>query len=81
MRLQFIICHKKELRSSLSSIKLRGGVEDTRLEAKAKDTKKSQAKDSLSEDRHSRGQGPRTQLQVFSKKKVFKKVFQAVSNL
>ena len=35
----------------------RGGVEDTRLEAK--DTKKSEAKakDSLSEDRHSRGQG------------------------
>ena len=33
--------------------------EDTRLEAKAKakDTKKSEAKDSLSEDRHSRGQG------------------------
>ena len=42
---------------------IRGGVEDTRLEAKAKakDTKKSEAKakakDSLSEDRHSRGQG------------------------
>ena len=48
----------------------RGGVEDTRLEAKAKDTKKSEAKakDSLSEDRHSRGQGPRTQAQVLSKK-------------
>ena len=30
---------------------VRGGVEDARLEAKAK------AKDSLSEDRHSRGQG------------------------
>ena len=42
----------------------RGGVEDTRLEAKAKDTKKF------------RGQGPRTQTQVFSrKKKVFKKFF------
>ena len=40
---------------------IRGGVEDTRLEAKAKDTKKSEAKakakDSLSEDRNSRGQG------------------------
>ena len=52
----------------------RGGVEDTRLEAKAKDTKKSEAKDSFSEDRHSRGQGqecsrPRTQAQVLSKKK------------
>ena len=36
----------------------RGVVEDTRLEAKAKtkDTKKSKAKDSPSEDRHSRGQ-------------------------
>ena len=42
----------------------RGGVEDTRLEAKAK-------------DRPSRGQGqgPRTQTQVFSKKKVFKIFF------
>ena len=75
----------------------RGGVEDTRLEAKAKDTKKSEAKakDSLSEDRHSRGQGqecsrpnargqgqgPRTQAQVLSKKKkVFTKIFQAISN-
>ena len=35
----------------------RGGVEDTRLEAKAKDTKKSEAKDSLSEDKTFRGQG------------------------
>ena len=46
------------------------------LEAKAKDTKKSESKDSLSEDRHSRGQGqecsrprPRTQAQVLSKNK------------
>ena len=41
------------------------------------------AKDSLSEDRHSRGQGqgPRTQSQVLSKKKkkVFTKIFQAIS--
>ena len=82
----------------------RGGVEDTRLEAK--DTKKSEAKakDSLSEDRHSRGQGqecsrPRTKdtsasalqknkkkrsSQKFvrrspEKKKVFTKIFQAIS--
>ena len=66
----------------------RGGVEDTRLEAK--DTKKSEAKakDSLSEDGHSRGQGrnargqgPRTQaqLQKKKKKKVFTKIFQAIS--
>ena len=57
--------------------------------------KKSEAKDSLSEDRHSRGQGPRTQAQVLSKrkkkglhknflgdlqkKKVFTKIFQAIS--
>ena len=39
------------------------------------------AKDSPSEDRTSRGQGPRTQAQVFSKKKVFKNFFQAISNL
>ena len=58
----------------------KGGVEDTRLEAKAKDTKKSEAKakDSPSDDRHSRGQGqgPRTRAQVFSSpKKVFKTFF------
>ena len=53
----------------------RGGVEDTRLEAKAKDTNKSEAKDSLSEDRHSRGQGqecsrlrPRTKVQGHKRK-------------
>ena len=54
----------------------RGGVEDTRLEAKAKNC--------LSEDRHSRGkdrnargqgQGPRTQAQVLSKKKSLHKNF------
>ena len=45
--------------SAKELVPTRGGVEDTRLEAKAKDTKKSEAKakDSLSEDRHSRGQG------------------------
>ena len=41
---------------------VRGGFEDTRLETKAK-------------DRPSRDQGPRTQTQVFSKKKVFKIFF------
>ena len=64
------------------SILNRGGVEDTRLEAKAKD--------SLSEDRTSRGQGqecsrprPRTKdtgASVLQKKKVFKNFFQAISN-
>ena len=59
---------------------IRGGVEDTRLEAKAKakDTKNFEAK---AKDRPSRGQGqgPRTQAQVFSKKKGFLKNFQAIS--
>ena len=70
-------------------VPIRDGVEDIRLEAK--DTKKSEAraKDSLSEDRTSRGQGqecsrPRTQAQVFSKKKKKKTsskiFFQAISN-
>ena len=64
------------------SIRTRGGVEDTRLEAKAKDTKKSEAKvkaalprtDPLeAKDRNARGQGqgPRTQTQGFSNKKKF----------
>ena len=64
----------------------RGGVEDTRLEAKAKDTKKyeAKAKDSLSEDRHSRGQGqecsrrPRTKdtsASALQKKRSSKKIF------
>ena len=50
-------------------IKTRGGVEDTRLEAKAQDTKKSEAKAKDSEDRHSQGQGLKTQAQVLSKRK------------
>ena len=72
-----------------SIVAIRGGVEDTRLEAK--DTKKSEAKakDSLSEDRHSRGHGqecsrprPRTKdtsASALQKKKVFTKIFQAIS--
>ena len=75
---------------------IRGGVEDTKLEAKAKDTKKNprprpttqkkseaKAKDSLFEDRPSRGQGqeysrPRTKdtgASVLQKKKGFQKFF------
>ena len=81
----------------LVGIDSRGGVEDTRLEAKtkAKDTKKfeAKAKDSLSEDRHSRGQGqkcsrprPRTKDTSASalqkkKKKVFQKIFQALHKI
>ena len=47
----------------------RGGVKDKRFEAKvkAKDIKKSEAKDSPTEDRNARGQGPRTQAQVLYK--------------
>ena len=41
---------------TLTEVNSRGGVEDTTLEAKAKDTQKSEAKDSLSEDRPFRGQ-------------------------
>ena len=70
--MQFLFTNKQNKRKVLFT---RGGVEDTRLEAKAKDTKKSEAKDSLSEDRHSRGQGPRTQPQVFSTKKRSSKIF------
>ena len=73
----------------------RGGVEDTMLEAKAKDTKKNPRPrprprtafprtDTLeAKDRNARGQGPRTQsasaLQKKKKKKVFTKIFQAIS--
>ena len=58
-----------------NSMKTRGGVEGTRL--KAKDTKNFEAK---AKNRPSRGQRPRTQTQVFSKKKkVFKIFFQAIS--
>ena len=65
-------------------VKNRGGVEDSRLEAKAKakDTKKSEAKTAFArtdpleaKDRNARGQGPTTQPQVFSKKKGFHKSF------
>ena len=49
----------------LNCIQSRGGVEDTNLGAKAKDTKKFR----------SQGQGPRTQTQVFSKKRSSKFFF------
>ena len=59
-----------------------GGVEDTRLEAKAMDTKKIrgqghpfQADPLEAKDRNAQGQGPRTQQQVFSKKKGLQKFF------
>ena len=76
-----------EIESFFLKLAIRGGVENTRLEAKAKDTKKSEAKakDSLSEDRTSRGQGqecsrprPRTKdtaASVLQKKKGFQNFF------
>ena len=75
----------------LSTLAYRGGVEDKRLEVKAKATKKSKAKDSPSKDRHSQGEGqecsrPRTEDTNASvlkkkkkKKKVFRKNFRAIS--
>ena len=58
----------------------------TQKKSEAKDTKKIEAKDSLSEDRHSRGQGqecsrprPRTKDTSALQKKVFTKIFQAIS--
>ena len=65
---------KQNLQKTVVYADIRGGVEDTRLEAKTKDTKKSEAKaktalsrtDPLeAQDRNARGQGPRTQAQVF----------------
>ena len=51
-------------------------VESRTQGSRPRPQKKSEAKDSLSEDRHSRGQGPRTQAQVLSKqKKSFHKNF------
>ena len=80
-------------KSKILNIKTRGGVEDRRLEAKARTQKKSEAKDkdSLFEDKPSRGQGqkclrprPKTKYtgaSILRKiKKVFEKVFQAISN-
>ena len=50
---------KITLNPFVPKVEITGGVENSRLEAKAKayDTKKSEAKNSLSEDRPSRGQG------------------------
>ena len=58
---------------SKAKLFIRGRVEDTRLEAKAKDSR--------SEDRPPRGQGQGHRRKCSpKKKKVFKKVFQAISN-
>ena len=70
---------------NIGVINNRGGVEDTRLEAKNTKKSEAKAKDSPSENRPFRGQGqecsrPKTQTKVvFSKKKSSKKNFQAIS--
>ena len=69
-----------------SCVETRGGVEDTRLEAEAKDTKNSKDKDSPSEERPSRGQGqeclwPRTKnrsANVHQKKKRLQNFFSGI---
>ena len=80
----FFVANNKLQPHRSTALIIRDGVEDARLEAKAK------AKDSLSEDRPSRGQGqecsrprPRTKDTIASvlKKKKLKKLFQAISNL
>ena len=62
--------------SILKRVSDRGGVKDTTLEAKYT-KKKTEAKYSSFEDRPSRGEGqePKTQAQVFSKKKRSSKIF------
>ena len=82
------------LDNALIVIGTRGGVEDTRLEAKAKDTKKIRGQ-GQGQGQPFRGQNlsrPRTGMletkakdqghsrKCSPKKKVFKKVFQAISN-
>ena len=80
-------CRRHELSqkqlSSSSHLLIRGGVEDTRLEAKAKDTKKIRSQLQPYRRPPVQGQGqersrtrPRTQAQVFSKKEALKKFFQ-----
>ena len=68
---------------------IRGEVEDTKLEAQAKNTKKFEAKNSPSENRPSPSQGQEcsrsrtkdTGGSILQKKKFFKNFFQAISRL
>ena len=78
-----------EVENKVESLLTRGGVEDTRLEAKAKDAKKIRGQgqpfrgQNLSRPRpgmlEAKDQGHSRKCS--SKKKVFKKVFQLISNL
>ena len=79
---------KNKLSAVALSVVIRGGVEDTRLEAKAKDTKKIQGQgqpfrgQALSRPRtgmlEAKDQGHSRKCSQKTKKKVFKKVFQAI---
>ena len=67
----------KEVLIAINSLRTRGGVEDTRLEAKAKDTKKFRSQGQAQTLSRPRTKG--TGASVLQKKKIFKNFFQAIS--
>ena len=82
------LCITSQSRKMNSLTFTRGGVEDTRLEAKAKDTKNPRPRtafprtDTLeAKDRNARGQGQghKRKCSPPPKKKVFTKIFQVIS--
>ena len=87
------ICAVKSKQPAMFVSIHRGGVEDTRLEAKAKDTKKIRGQGQGQPFRGQNLSRPRTGMleakakdqghsrKCSPKKKVFKKVFHAISNL
>ena len=68
--------HKKNM--SKHSVELRTEVE-SRTQGSRPRPRTQKNFEAKAKDRSSRGQGPRTQTQVFSKKNVLKKIFQAIS--
>ena len=72
LNLPYSTLGKRDIALIFLHLTSRGGVEDTRLEAKAKDTKKSEAK-----DRNAQGQGHK--CKCFPKKKGLKNLFQSIS--
>ena len=87
-KLDLFLCLKNLVSCSNFKLSVRGWVEDTRFKAKVPKKIRGQSQgqtllrprpESLeANDGNPRGQGPRTQAQVFSKKKVFKIIFQAI---
>ena len=95
-----ISCGNPVYMKKSSALDVRGGAENTRLEAK--DTKnisgqgqghkknprprprtafpRTEPLEAKNRNARGQGQGPRTQAQAFSKKKIFKNFFQAISN-